>query len=124
MLREAREMLERARRHAEGLGVAFSVAIVDAGGHLIALERMDGAPYVTVEIAWGKTWTSAAFSEPSAAVADRMETAPVFSTAVSSATHGRLTPRQGALPLPGGGAVGASGGTSQQDEDVARAAIG
>jgi uncharacterized protein GlcG (DUF336 family) len=53
-----------------------------------------------------------------------MGSAPAFSAAVSAATHGRFTPRQGALPLPGGGAVGASGATSEQDEDIARAGIG
>lgn len=102
----------------------MSIAVVDSGGHLVALERMDGAGFATPEIAWGKAWTAAAFREPSGATAERLGGATAFTAAVSVATHGRFTPRQGALPLSDGGAVGASGGTSAQDEDVVRAGIG
>ena len=102
----------------------MSIAVVDAGGHLVALERMDGAGFATPEVAWGKAWTAAAYAAPTATPEDRFGAAPAFSAAVSVATHGRFTPRQGALPLEHGGAVGASGGTSEQDEDVVRAGIG
>lgn len=124
MLDEARQILERATKHAEELGVNMSIAVVDGGGHLVALARMDGAGFATPEIAWGKAWTAAAFRAPSAALADALGSAPAFTTAVSVATAGRFTPRQGALPLPGGGAVGASGGTGEQDEEVVRVGIG
>lgn len=123
-LDEARTIIERARATAKEIGVPMAIAVVDAGGHLVALERMDGAPFTAPEIAWGKAYTSAAWKAPSAALAERIGKDPAFSAAVSAATAGRFTPRQGALPLPGGGAVGASGGSSQQDEDVARAGIG
>jgi uncharacterized protein GlcG (DUF336 family) len=50
-----------------------------------------------------------------------------FSASISAATHGRFTPQIGALPITEGdavvGAMGASGGTGQQDEDVVRAAL-
>jgi uncharacterized protein GlcG (DUF336 family) len=124
MLDEAREIVARARAKAAEIGVPMAVAVVDAGGHLVALERMDGAPFAAPEIAWGKAWTAAAWELPSAALAERIGTDPAFSSSVSAATGGRFTPRRGGLPLPGGGAVGASGGTSQQDEDVARAGAG
>ena len=88
------------------------------------VERMDGAGFATAEIAWGKAWTAAAWGLASGALAERIGADPSFAAAVSVATAGRFTPRQGALPLPEGGAVGASGGSSQQDEDVVRAAIG
>jgi glc operon protein GlcG len=123
-LETARLIIERARAAAEGISVPMTIAVVDDGGHVVALERMDGAPYVSVDIAIGKAWTAAGWKQPSGALAETIGAAPSFSAAVSTATHGRFTPRQGALPLPGGGAVGASGGTSQQDEDVVRAGLG
>ncbi|HET8607906.1 MAG TPA: heme-binding protein [Gaiellaceae bacterium] len=124
MLAEARQILARARAKAEEIGVPMAIAVVDAGGHLVALERMDGAPFAAPEIAWGKAWTAAAWGKPSSALADSIGVAPGFSAAISAATGGRFTPRQGALPLPDGGAVGASGGSSQEDEDVVCAGIG
>jgi glc operon protein GlcG len=123
-LERAQQIIERSRRAAQELGVPMAIAVVDEGGHLIALERMDGAGFATPEIAIGKAWTAAAWRQPSGALADSIGAAPSFAAAVSTATHGRFTPRQGALPLPEGGAVGASGGTSQQDEDVVRLGLG
>ncbi len=124
MLADTLELIERAKRSATAKGIAVSIAVVDAGGHLVALERMDGAGFATPEIAWGKAWTAAAFGASSAELAERMDSALGFSGALSVVTHGRFTPRQGALPLENGGAIGASGGTSQEDEDVVRDAIG
>jgi glc operon protein GlcG len=124
VLERALAIVERGKAVAAELGVPMTIAVVDAGGHLVALERMDGASYVTAEIAWGKAWTAAAWGAPSATLAERIGGDPAFSAAISVATGGRFTPRQGALPLPEGGAVGVSGGSSQQDEDVARKAIG
>jgi len=124
MLEDARSIIERAKAAAEALGIPMAIAVVDSGGHLVALERMDGAAFPTAEIAWGKAWTAAAWGVPSATLADGIGADPAFSAAISVASSGRFTPRQGALPLSGGGAVGVSGGSSQQDEDVARAAIG
>jgi len=123
MLEQAREIVARARAKAEEIGVPMAIAVVDAGGHLVLVERMDGAGFATPEIAWGKAWTAAAWGLPSATLGERIGADPAFSAAVSAATGGRFTPRQGALPLPGGGAVGASGGSSQQDEDVVRAGV-
>ena len=56
-----------------------------------------------------------------------MKELPAFSAAISAATHGRYTPQIGAVPIIAGdaviGAMGASGGTGQQDEDAVRAAL-
>jgi uncharacterized protein GlcG (DUF336 family) len=124
MLADARAILDRALAHAGELGVPMTIAIVDGGGNLVALQRMDGAGFATPEVAWGKAWTAAGFAVPTAALEGRFGAAIPFSAAVSVATHGRFTPRQGGLPLAGGGGVGASGGTGEQDEDVVRAGIG
>ena len=116
---------EEARR--QGLALAF--AVVDDGGHLVALHRMDGAPWIAPEVALGQAWTAAAYRAPSAAQGEKMKDLHAFSSAISAATGGRYTPQIGGLPITddGGaviGAMGASGGTGQQDEDAVRAALG
>ena len=96
---------------------------------LVAVGRMDGADWITPEIALGKAWTAAAFRAPSDAQGKKAKDLIAFAGSISAATHGRYTPQIGGLPVldDGGaviGAIGASGGTGQQDEDVVRVAIG
>src|SRR4051812_49467253 len=88
---------EEARR--EGLSLAF--AVVDAGGHLVALHRMDGAPWIAPEVALGKAWTAAAYGTPSAAQGEKMKELHAFSASISAATGGRLTPPIGGLAATG-----------------------
>ena len=110
---------------AEGLALAF--AVVDAGGHVVALHRMDGAPWIAPQVALGKAWTAAAYGAPSAAQGEKMADLHAFSASISAATGGRFTPQIGGLPVLEGdtvvGGMGASGGTGQQDEDAVRAAL-
>src|SRR6185312_8211279 len=126
-LEQAMAYIEAGRVEAERQGLKLSFAVVDAGGHLVASQRMDGAPWITPEVALGKAWTAAAWGTPSAAQGEKMKELHAFSAAISSATHGRFTPQIGGLPILDGdaviGAMGASGGTGQQDEDVVRAAL-
>jgi uncharacterized protein GlcG (DUF336 family) len=123
MLAEVRQLIERAKEKADELGVAVAIAVVDEAGHLVAIDRMDGADFVTPEIAWGKAWTAAAFHRSTAELAEPMSAALEFSVAITNTTHGRFTPRQGGLPLRGGGGIGVSGASSQEDEDIAAAGI-
>jgi uncharacterized protein GlcG (DUF336 family) len=123
----ALEILAHARREAEAIGVAMSFAAVDTGGHLVAFERMDGAGFVTVEIAQGKAYTAAATKRPTSEVAAGFSERVAFSAAISVATRGRFTPGAGALPVivedKMVGAVGASGGTPDQDVAVVESAL-
>src|SRR3954465_3791371 len=115
--------IEEARN--QDLKLAF--AVVAAAGHLVALQRMDGTPWIAPEVAIGKAWTAAAYGAPSAAQGEKMKELHAFSASISAATHGRFTPQIGGLPITDGdtviGAMGASGGTGQQDEDVVRSAL-
>jgi uncharacterized protein GlcG (DUF336 family) len=126
-LDEALRICTAARNAAHELGVPMSFAVMDPGGHLIALARMDGAPWISTDVAQGKAWTSAAYGMPSAAQREKMTPMPVFATAVTTMTHGRFTPQTGAVPVYRGetllGALGASGGTGEQDEAVCETAI-
>jgi uncharacterized protein GlcG (DUF336 family) len=124
---QALSLLSAAREESAKLGVPMSFAVMDAGGHLLALVRMDGAPWISTDVAQGKAWTAAAYGMPSAGQKAKMDSLPNFSTALSAMTGGRFTPQPGAVPVYRGdtlvGALGASGGTGQQDEDVCSAAV-
>jgi len=126
-LDEAMSLYAAARDAAADLGVPMSFAVMDDGGHLVALARMDGAPWVSADAAQGKAWTAAAYGAPSAAQKDKMASMPSFATAITAMTHGRFTPQTGAVPVyrEGAllGALGASGGTGEQDEAVCAAAV-
>ena len=126
-LEQALAYIAAGREEAERQGLKLSFAVVDAGGHLVASQRMDGAPWITPEVALGKAWTAAAWRTPSAAQGEKMKELHAFSAAISAATAGRFTPQIGGLPITEGDAViggmGASGGTGQQDEDVVRTAL-
>jgi uncharacterized protein GlcG (DUF336 family) len=123
----ARRCLDAAEDAARGRGLALTLAVVDAAGHLVALHRMDGAPWITPDVALGKAWTAAAYGAPSAAQGEKMRELHAFSASISVATGGRFTPQIGGLPIVADGdtvgAMGASGGTGQEDEDVVRAGL-
>ena len=126
-LEVARNLLEAAEAEAARQELKLSFAIVDAGGHLVAAARMDGAGWITPEIALGKAWTAAAYRSPSAAQGDKAKDLIAFAGAISVATHGRYTPQIGGLPIvvdgePAGG-MGASGALGEEDEAVVRAAL-
>ena len=124
---QALSLLAAARTESERVGIPMSFAVMDPYGHLLALLRLDGAPWISAEVAQGKAWTAAAYGLPSAAQKAKMETLPNFSTAVATMTSGRFVPQPGAVPVYADGrlvgAIGASGGTGQQDEDVCAAAV-
>lgn len=127
-LERAQALITAGIKEASDQGLALAFAVVDPAGHLVASARMDGAPWIAPEVALGKAWTAAAYGAPSAAQGEKMQSLHAFSASISVATGGRYTPQIGGLPITDGGSVigamGASGGTGQQDEDVVRAALG
>ena len=128
ILNEAMSLCTAARDAATELGAPpMSFAVIDAGGHLLAFARMDGAPWVSADVAIGKAWTSAAYGVPSTAQKEKMAPMPNFANAIIAMTHGRFTPQTGAVPIYRGdellGALGASGGTGEQDEDMCTRAV-
>jgi uncharacterized protein GlcG (DUF336 family) len=123
----ARRCLDGAEAAARERGLALTLAVVDAAGHLVALHRMDGAPWITPDVAIGKAWTAAAYAAPSAAQGEKMRELVAFSAAISTATGGRFTPQIGGLPIvvdgTPAGAMGASGASGQEDEAAVRAGL-
>jgi glc operon protein GlcG len=123
----ARKLIDAAEDEARRQELRLSFAVLDAGGHVVAVARMDEADWITPEVALGKAWTAAAFRAPSDAQGQKAKDLVAFAGAISAATQGRYTPQIGGLPIivDGGpiGAMGASGATGQEDEAVVRAAI-
>ena len=123
-LDEAGDLITAARSAA---AVPMSFAVMDPAGHLLAFARMDGAPWVSADVAQGKAWTAAAYGAPSAAQKEKMAPMPSFATAITAMSHGRFTPQTGAVPVYRKGtligAIGGSGGTGEQDEAACEAAV-
>lgn len=126
-LDDALRLLDAARVTATETGVPMAFAVMDAGGHLLALARMDGAPWITSDVAQGKAWTAAAFGVPSQVQKEKMSPMPNFSAAITAMTSGRFTPQTGAVPVYRDGVllggIGGSGGTGDQDEAACAAAV-
>jgi uncharacterized protein GlcG (DUF336 family) len=106
----------------------LTVAVLDTGGHLVALKRQDGAGIMRVEIAMGKALAALGLGIPSRTIRDLFKERAVFQNAVAAASGGRF------VPVPGGvlildeaseviGAVGISGDASDKDEYCAIAGV-
>jgi uncharacterized protein GlcG (DUF336 family) len=126
-LEAAQAMVERARAHATRIGVPMNIAVTDAGGHLLAFARMDGAILGSIEIALAKAKTSILFNGPSENLWEFCK--PGGPAPATEYTNGGLIPYAGGVALndAGGaliGAIGVSGGLPAQDGEVARAAAG
>jgi len=120
---EAQAIVDAGHKAAGGMNLRVSVAVVDARGDVIAVGRMTGAGVNTVDTAIGKAMTSAIYGQPSASLTT-LATNPAMK-ALSDASGGRLRFIQGAVPIVRKGfivgAVGASGATSAEDEQIAKA---
>lgn len=128
---ECREFIKVVVDKAREMHVPISVAVVNGAGHIIALERMDEAGWLTAEIAWAKAYTAAAFRAMSPRFPDGLliqqwfkERNPQMMMNSSIFTNGRIVASGGCAPVFKGdemvGAYGISGGTSDQDEVIAR----
>jgi uncharacterized protein GlcG (DUF336 family) len=115
-----------AKGHEIGLK-PLTVAVLDAGGHLIALERQDGASNLRPEIAQGKARGAVSMGIGSRALGDRAEQQAYFIQSVNALSAGSLVPVAGGVLVKEAGkiigAVGVTGDTSDNDEIVAIAGI-
>lgn len=116
-------MIEAAlQRSAERLPTDGS-GVVDDSGNIKAVQREDGASMFRVDVALGKAWGAAAFGIPSRELGERAKENPNFFITLASTAHGKLLPQTGAVLIKDSdrnilGAVGASGGTGPQDEEI------
>jgi uncharacterized protein GlcG (DUF336 family) len=126
-LADAREIIAAGEKKATELGIPYNLAVVDAGGSLIAHVRMDGAWLGSIDIAIHKAFTSRAFDMATQDLAKMAQSGkPLFG--INSTNHERVVIFAGGMPVKDGdtviGAVGASGGTVDQDQQVVEAAVG
>ncbi len=124
-LADARALITAGEKKAEQLGVPYNIAVVDAGGGLIAHVRMDGAWLGSIDISIHKAWTARAFDMSTEKLAMMAQSGkPLFG--IDSTNHDKVVIFGGGIPVKMGdtviGALGASGGTVDQDLKVAEAA--
>jgi glc operon protein GlcG len=124
-LAEANTIVHGALDRAREMNIRISVAVCDAGGRLMAFNRMDNAIWASVYGCQGKAIASVAFGRASGELAERAGS-PIVQ-GIAAAEGGHMIPSQGAVPIVRNGVVvgacGVGGGTAQQDEDCARAGV-
>jgi glc operon protein GlcG len=125
----AKSMLAAAIAKAGEYGIAVTVAIVDAGGHMLVLERMDGGRFHTVHSSTTKAVTSASNKRPTTtkgAQGQHLDTLHAIGLSLA-AGPARWTAMEGGFPIIVDGqclgGIGVSGGDWKQDEEIAKAAI-
>jgi glc operon protein GlcG len=118
---DAQTMIAAAKAEAAANKWPVTIAIVDDGGNLLHLERMDGPPALSAEVATGKARTAALMKRPSKFWEDRMKERP------GMLKFPEILPIQGGLPIMHQGecvgGIGVSGVQSHEDEQVAQAGI-
>ena len=125
-LQLAKQIIDGAEKEAQNLDVKMVISVVDAGGNLIALHRMDDAWIGSVDIAEGKAWTSIAFKLETEILASL--TIPEQELyGINTTNNGKIVVFGGGIPLLLDGkvigAIGVSGSTVQNDIAVAKAGV-
>ena len=125
----ARKIKNAAVKAAEKAGIAVTVAVVDAGGHLLVLERMDGGKFHTVHSATTKAVCAASnkrITSATGAQGQPLDVAHALGLALAAGPE-RWTAMEGGCPVMAGdeciGGIGVAGGNWEFDEKVAREAV-
>jgi uncharacterized protein GlcG (DUF336 family) len=128
-LAQATTIVDTALKKGREMNLApLTVAVLDAGGHMVAFKREDSSGILRYDIAYGKAWGALGMGFGSRELGDRAAKNPVFFGVLATVSQGRL------IPVPGGvlikddagavlGAVGISGDASDKDEACAVAGI-
>jgi uncharacterized protein GlcG (DUF336 family) len=125
-LPDARRIIAAATKKAEELGQPMNIAVADAGGNLLAFERMENAWLGSIDIAQKKAWTSRAFDIATQDLAEHSQSGNQF-FGIHASNGGKVMIFAGGLPIKQDGAVvgsiGVSGGSGEQDHAVAEAGV-
>ena len=123
-LADAKRIIAAAEKKAEEIGQPMNIAVVDAGGNLVAHVRMDKAWFGSVDISIKKAWTSRAFDISTQQLGELSQSGDQF-FGIHASNQGKVMIFAGGVPLKRGdqvvGAVGVSGGLGKQDQAVAEA---
>jgi uncharacterized protein GlcG (DUF336 family) len=106
----------------------LTVAVLDAGGHLVVLKRADGSGILRPQIAQAKAWGALGMGFSSREIGRRAEAQPVFFASLAAVADGRFAPAAGGILVRDAdgallGAVGVSGDVSDVDEQCALAGV-
>ena len=123
-LPDARRIIAAATKKAEDLGQPMNIAVVDAGGNLLAFERMENAWLGSIDISIKKAWTSRAFDITTKDLGENSQSGNQF-FGIHASNDGKVMIFAGGIPLKQDGkvvgAIGVSGGSGDQDHAVAEA---
>jgi len=126
-LADARSYSDRALRKAREMNLRISVAVLDEFGIPMQIDRMDGASLMSPDVALAKAMTALNFRRPSSQVAENFKGSPERLAAVQDTVHFKIFLAGGGVPIMRDGApmgaVGVSGGTADQDEEIATFAL-
>lgn len=121
---DARRIIAAATKKAEEIGQPMNIAVVDAGGNLLAFERMENAWLGSIDIAQKKAFTSRAFDITTKDLGANSQSGDQF-FGIHASNNGKIMIFAGGIPLKQDGvvvgAVGISGGSGEQDHAVAEA---
>jgi uncharacterized protein GlcG (DUF336 family) len=128
-LEQARGCIERGIKKAQELGFLVAIAVVDDAGHLVACDRMNGALWVTPEIARAKANAAAGFHASTLDLEERFTKRMLFADNVATLGDYQFVFGRGGVPIVDGGrivgAVGVSGAVpADNDHTIADAAAG
>ncbi|CAN5577234.1 heme-binding protein [soil metagenome] len=123
-LADARTIIAAAEKKADEIGQPMNIAVVDAGGNLIAHVRQDGAWIGSIDISISKAWTSKAFDIQTKDLGDNSQPTQQF-FGIHTTNGGKVAIFAGGVPLTRDdvivGGLGVSGGSGEQDQAVALA---
>ena len=125
-LEETKRIISSAEDKAHEMGLAMNIAVMDAGRNLVAFHRMDGAWVASIDIAIDKAFTSAGRGLTTREIGEMAQPGqPLFG--INTTNGGRIVIFAGGIPLMRDGevvgAIGVSGGTVDEDHEVAEAGV-
>ena len=128
-LDQANQIIQGARAAARAANYKpMGIAVLDASGQLVAFGREDGASMFRFDVARGKAWGAVGMGASSRVLAERAKDNPNFFVSLSATAEGKFLPQPGAVLIKDAqgnvlGAVGASGGTGDEDEIICKAGV-
>ncbi|MFL0164111.1 GlcG/HbpS family heme-binding protein [Candidatus Clostridium helianthi] len=125
-LKMTKEILEKAERKAESINVPVVIALVDDGGNLIAQHRMDNSILISIKVSFNKAYTALALKMSTERLNDLvLPGKPLYG--LENTGHGELCILGGGIPIVSNGniigAIGVSGGSIDEDIQIAQAAL-
>ncbi|MSO96214.1 MAG: heme-binding protein [Thermoleophilia bacterium] len=126
-LEAARDLIARGHAKAAGFDKAVTIAIVDEGGYLVAIERMDGARPLAPSIATAKAYTAAIMQRPTTMLKGLSEDEPMFFSQIGRMGQHEIVAVEGGIPIRKDGeilgGIGVSGATAEEDHQICESVL-